>query len=230
MGCATRSRNDRETAQWYEKGKCGSERRCGTEGVPKRGRDAHPALGGDKEGGEGTEGMGEREREAKETKEKETGIDSLPWYEARRNNMRRRTASTRSRIGVAGAVPTSLLRHSGAPMAAWGTPISPTAMATSCDNGVRYSPSLKIYSNPESLFSRSSCLFFASQAQASLALIRNVSFPLEGVRIDYEKMGKSRWPLLCDVKSEHVLALRMANAKEQLTLIRGYSPGLKFLR
>lgn len=161
------ARRGRETTekqpQWYEKGKCGSERRCGTEGAPKRGRDAHPVRGGDKEGGEGAEGTGERERVTKEMKEKETGIDSVPRYEARRNNMRRRTASTRSRIGVAGAAPTSLSPHSGAPMAAWGTPISPTAMATPCDNGVRYSLSLKIYSNPESLFSRSSRLFFASQ-------------------------------------------------------------------
>ncbi|KYN01456.1 hypothetical protein ALC62_07638 [Cyphomyrmex costatus] len=85
----------------------------------------------------GIDGTGKSEREVKETKEKETGIDSVPRYEARRNNMRRRTASTRSRIGVAGAVPTSLLPHSGAPIAAWATPISPTAMATSCDNGVR---------------------------------------------------------------------------------------------
>lgn len=138
--------------------------------------------------------------------------------------MRRRTASTRSRIGVAGAVPTSLLPHSGAPIAASSTPISPTAMATSCDNGVRYSPSLKIYSNPEFLFSRFSYFLslFPFATQLSLVLIRNVSFPLEGVRIDYEKMDKSHWPLLCDVKNEHVLALRMANAKEQLTFTRGY--------
>jgi len=66
-------------------------------------------TGGDKEEGEGIDGgMGEKEREAEETKEKETGIDSVPRYEARRNNMRRRTASTRSRIGVAGAVPSTL--------------------------------------------------------------------------------------------------------------------------
>ncbi|TGZ57452.1 hypothetical protein DBV15_10411 [Temnothorax longispinosus] len=48
MGCATRSRTDREIVTTvYEKGKCGSERRCGTElreGVPKRGRDAHPVA------------------------------------------------------------------------------------------------------------------------------------------------------------------------------------------
>lgn len=156
----------------------------------------------------GAKGTGKREREAKETKEREIAIDFVPRYEARRNNMRRRTASTRSRIGVAGAVPTSLSPHSGAPMTAGGTPISPTAMATPCDNGVRYSPSLKIYSNPESPSSHPFFLsLFRLAMQASLALIRNVSFPLEGVRIDYEKMGKSRWPLLCDVKIEHVLAL-----------------------
>lgn len=180
------------------KGKCGSERRCGTEGVPKRGRDVRiPVRRGDKEEGEGMEGMGERKREAKGTEEKETGIDSLPRYQARRNpSMRRRTASTHSRIGVAGAVPTSLLPRGGAPMASSGMPISPTAMATACDNGVRYSPSLKIHSNPEFLFSRYFLSLFRFATRASLALIRNVSFPLEGVRIDYEKMGKSRWPLL----------------------------------
>lgn len=43
-----------------------------------------PARGGDKERGEGMEGTGKREREVKETKGKETGIDSLPRYEARR--------------------------------------------------------------------------------------------------------------------------------------------------
>lgn len=136
----------------------------------------------------------------------------------------RRTASTRSRIGVAGAVPTSLLPHSGAPMAAWDTPISPTAMATSCDNGVRYSPSLKIYSNLE--FSSSLALpvsLFRFATQSSLVLIRNVSFPLEGVRIDYEKMGKSRWPLLCESMFWHSV---LADAKERLTLIcADYSPG-----
>jgi len=42
-------------------------------------------------------------------------------------------------------------------------------------------------------------------------------------------MGKSRWPLLCDVKSEHVLALRMANAKEQ-SFIRGYSAEIEVFK
>lgn len=129
-----------------------------------------PARGGDKEGGEGSERNGrEREGGKRETKEKETAIDSVPRCEARRNDMRRRTASTRSRIGVAGAVPTSLSPRSGAPMAAGGTPISPTAMATPCDNGVRYSPSLKIYSNPErSLFSPALPVSFS---------LRNAGFP-----------------------------------------------------
>lgn len=80
------------------------------------------------EEGEWKERARERERVVKGTKEKETGVDSPPRYQARRDNMRRRTASTRSRIGVAGAVPTSLSFRSGAPMIVRGTPISPTAM------------------------------------------------------------------------------------------------------
>lgn len=158
--------------------------------------------------------MGERGKR-KRRKEKETGIDSAPRCEARGNNMRRRTASTRSRIGVAGAVPTSLLPRGGAPMAARDTPISPTAMATSCDSGVRYSPSLKIYSQARSPSSLALSISFS--LRDAVILVRNVSFPLEGARIDYEKMGKSRWPLLCDVKSEHVLALRTADTEDQLT-------------
>lgn len=42
-GVARRGRETTEKQpQWYEEGKCASERRRGTEGAPKRGRDAHP--------------------------------------------------------------------------------------------------------------------------------------------------------------------------------------------
>lgn len=116
----------------------------------KRERRASRASGGDKEEGEGMGRYGCEGEASKRDERKRDGDRFGPTVRSERErDAPRRTASTRSRIGVAGAVPTSLLPHSGAPMAAWDTPISPTAMATSCDNGVRYSPSLKIYSNLE---------------------------------------------------------------------------------
>lgn len=120
------ARRGRETTekppQWYTREANVEVREdAGLKVFRKEGEMRIPARGGDKEGGEGSERNGrERERVAKETKEKETAIDSVPRCEARGNDMRRRTASTRSRIGVAGAVPTSLSPHSGAPMAAGG--------------------------------------------------------------------------------------------------------------
>lgn len=134
------ARRGRETIekqpQWYEKGKCRSERRCGTEGAPRRGRDAHPKReeGIRKEERE-TEGMGEREREAKETKEKETGDRFSGTVRSEKGT----TCAVEPRrlvpeLAWQGAVPTSFSPRSGAPMTASGTPISPTAMATSCDN------------------------------------------------------------------------------------------------
>jgi len=54
-----------------------------------------------KEEREWKEWVGERGKR-KRREEKGIGIDSAPRYQARENNMRRRTASARSRIGVAG--------------------------------------------------------------------------------------------------------------------------------
>lgn len=62
----------------------------GTEGVrQKEGETRIPRQEGIRKKEREWEGTGARERRAKETKEKETGIDSAPRYEARGNAMRR---------------------------------------------------------------------------------------------------------------------------------------------
>lgn len=98
------ARRGRETTekrtQWYEKGECGlwkREKVRAPKVFRKEGEMRIPLEEGiRKERREWKERVRKRERAAKETKEKETGIDSVPWYEARGNDMRRRTASTRS--------------------------------------------------------------------------------------------------------------------------------------
>lgn len=208
MGCATRTAERTEMQpRRHGKGECGSERRRGTKGAPKRGRDAHPARGGDKEGsrrgGRGARKVRASERENGRGREREGGKrdegkrDGGRFSAAVPSEKGRHAPSNRvdsARIGVAGAVPTSLSLHSGAPMVVRGTAVSPTAMATWCDNGVRYSPSLKIYPNPPSpcpALARPVALFRLA-TQSPPVPIRNVSFPLEDVRIDYEEMGETR--------------------------------------
>lgn len=170
MGCATRSRNEQRCSP-DGTGRASVEARggAGPKVYRKEGEMRIPREEGiRKDAGGGVEGTSERgrEREREGGKRDEGKRDegrfsaTVPSEKGPHAPSNRVDSSTR--IGVAGAVPTSLSLHSGAPMVVRGTAISPTAMATWCDNGVRYSPSLKIYSNPPSPPPPPS-LFFASR-------------------------------------------------------------------
>lgn len=94
------ARRGRETTekrpQWYEEGKCGSERRCGPEGGSvKWERRASRGRGGDKEGGEGVEGTSVCERE------RERG-----WRRKRRKKKRRESI-----LGRCATVPSEKEQH-----------------------------------------------------------------------------------------------------------------------
>lgn len=94
--------------------------------------------------------------------EKRTDISAPQRVRARRNNTRRRTASTRSKVAWQRQCRRPLQHPDGDPMAARDTRL-PRRDGNAVRHGVTYCPSLKIYSSPESsLFSRSSCPFYAS--------------------------------------------------------------------